>query len=383
MKTLLLAAPLALAVAACSGGASAGPSDADAQVVHADPAIVIGTTLSLTGTLGTLGGALEAGYALQIADVNAAGGVAIGGAREKLKLVVLDNGGDPSRAAAQANELVQRDHAVALLGSATPLIVAPVALTAEQLHVPFVTSMMPAEAFANGDKTGWTYSWDLFYDEQQQAAAAAKALAKAPGDKKVALFTDNEPDSVVERPLYEAAFKAAGLDVVGDYTFPVGTTDFSPFIAAATANGAELVAGQLAPADGAALAKKLASSGFHPKASFLAGTADAGYQSPALGPLARDALSAGYWSPGQASPGQLALIGPTLGKKYSASAGYAPAALGYAVAEVLTDALTAAGSVDPATLNAAIAHTDAPTTAGQVTFSQVTHTAITAYHVSG
>jgi branched-chain amino acid transport system substrate-binding protein len=168
------------------------------------------------------------------------------------------------------------------------------------------------------------------------AADAAKALAKAPGDKKVALFTDNEPDSVVERPLCEAAFKAAGLDVVGDYTFPVGTTDFSPFIAAAKANGAELVAGQLAPADGAALAKKLASSAFHPKAALLAG-----------------------------------------------SAGYAPAALGYAVAEVLTDALTAAGSVNPARLNAAIGHTDAPTTAGRVTFSQFTHTAITAYRVTG
>ena len=171
--------------------------------------------------------------------------------------------------------------------------------------------------------------------------------------------------------------------MVGDYTLPVGTTDFSPFIAAAKAYGAELVAGQLAPADGAAVAKKLASSAFHPQAAFLAGTADAGYQSPALGPLAQDTLSAGYWSPGQASPGQLALIGPTLGKKYPGSAGYAPAALGYAVAEVLTDALTAAGSVNPARLNAAIGHTDAPTTAGRVTFSQFTHTAITAYHVSG
>ena len=42
--------------------------------------------------------------------------------------------------------------------------------------------------------------------------------------------------------------------MVGDYTLPVGTTDFSPFIAAAKACGAELVAGQLAPADGAAVA---------------------------------------------------------------------------------------------------------------------------------
>jgi len=378
----VLAVPLAVAVAACSGGGSAGESNADAKLVNSD-AIVIGTTLSLTGSLGLLGRPLEAGYQQEVADVNAAGGIAIGGAKEKLKLVVLDNGSDPSTASSQAAELVQHDHAVALLGSATPQIVLPTAVAAEQLRVPFVTSQMPVEAFASGDKTGWTYSWDLFYDEQQQATAAAKALATSVGNKKVALFTDNEPDSVVERPLYEAALKADGLDVVGDYTFGVGTTDFSSFIADAKAHGAQLVAGQLTPADGAALLKQLTSLGFRPKAAFLAGTSDAGYQPPAVGRLAQDTLSAAYWSPGQASPGQLAVISPTLGKKYSGSPDYAPAALAYAVAEVVTDAVAAAGSTNPAKLNAAIAHTDARTTAGQVTFNQVTHTAITAYHVTG
>jgi branched-chain amino acid transport system substrate-binding protein len=384
LTALALAVPLAVAVAACSGGGgSGGRSNADAQIVPAGPAIVIGATLSLTGSLGALGQPLEAGYRQEIANVDAAGGIAIGGAREKLTLVILDNDSDPSRAAAQTAELVRTDHAVALLGSATPLIVTPVALTAEQLRVPFLTSLMPAEAFASGDKTGWTYSWDLFYDEQQQAADAARALATAGGDKKVALFTDDEPDSVVERPLYEAAFTAAGLDVVGDYTFPVGTTDFSPFIAGARANGAQLVAGQLAPADGVALQKTLASSGFRPKAAFLAGTSDAGYQSPSPGRLAAATLSAGYWSPGQASPGQLAVISPTLGRKYAGSPDYAPAAVGYAVAEVLTDALAAAGSTGPAALTTAIARTDARTTAGLITFNRFTHTAITAYHVTG
>jgi branched-chain amino acid transport system substrate-binding protein len=382
LKALVLAVPLALAVAACSGGGGTGESNADAKLVNSDAAVVVGTTLSLTGSLGVLGRPLEAGYQQEVADVNAAGGIAIGGTMEKLKLVVLDNGSDPSTASSQAAELVQHDHAVALLGPATPQIVLPTAVVAEQFHVPLVTSQMPVEAFASGDKTGWTYSWDLFYDEQQQATAAAKALATSAGNKKVALFTDSEPDSVVERPLYEAALKADGLDVVGDYTFGVGTTGFSSFIADAKANGAQLMAGQLTPADAAALLKQLSSSGFLPKAAFLAGTSDDGYQPPSLGRLAAGPLSAGYWSPGQASPGQLAVISPTLGKKYSGSPDYAPAAVAYAVAEVLTDAIAAAGSTNPAKLNTAIAHTDARTTAGLIKFSQFTHTAITAYHVT-
>ena len=382
LKTLVLAVPLALAVAACSGGGSAGPSNADAKIVNSGPAIVVGATLSLTGSLGVLGQPLEAGYQQEIADVNASGGIAVGGTKERLKLVVLDNGSDPSTASSQAAELVGHDHAVALLGSATPQIVMPAAVVAEQLRVPFVTSQMPVEAFASGDKTGWTYSWDLFYDEQQQAADAAKALAAVAGNKKVVLFTDNEPASVVERPLYEAAFKADGLDVVGDYTFPVGTTAFSSFIADAKAKGAQLLAGQLAPAGGVALWKQLKSSGFRPKAALLANAAGGGDWWQSLGSLAEDTLSEGYWNPSQASPGQLAAIAPTLGKKYSGNPDYAAAAVAYAVAQVLTDALAKAGSTNPGKLNTAISRTDARTTAGLIKFSQTTHTATTPSYIT-
>jgi branched-chain amino acid transport system substrate-binding protein len=382
LDTLVLAVPLALAVAACGGASGAVPSAASGKIASgkiasADGKIVIGATLSLTGSLDTLGPPIEAGYEQEIADVNAAGGIALGGRKEKLTLVVLDNRSDPATASSQARELVLQDHAVALLGFATPQIVTPTAVAAEQLRVPFLTSLMPVEAFASGDKTGWNYSWDLCYDEQQQAAAAAKALASVRSDKKVVLFTDSEPDSVVERPLYEAAFKADGLDVVGDYTFPVGTTDFSSFIAAAKATGAQLLAGQLAPAGGVALWKQLTSSGFRPKAAFLAKAADADSWWQSLGRLAQDTLSEGYWSPGQASPGQLAAISATLGQKFAGSPDYAAAAVAYAVAQVLTDALARAGSTDPGRLNSAISQTHAPTTAGLITFNQSTHTATT------
>ena len=381
LKALALAVPLALAVAACGGG-GARPASPGGKTAGSGAQIVIGATLALTGSLDGLGPPLAAGYQQEVADLNAAGGIAIGGTREKLKLVVLDNGSDPAAASAQGSELVLRDHAVALLGFASPQIVLPTALVAEQLHVPFLTSLMPVEAFASGDKDGWNYSWDLFYDEQQQAADTARALASVPGGKKVALFTDDEPDGVVERPLYEAAFKADGLDLVGDYTFPAGTKDFSAYIADAKAKGARLLAGQMAPAGGAALWKQLNSSGFRPRAAFLAGAPDAGNWWQSLGGLAQDTLSGGYWGPGQASPGQLAVITRTLGKKYAGSPDYAAAAVAYAVAQVLTDALATAGDASPGKINAAIARTDAPTTAGLIKFSQSTHTAVTPYYVT-
>jgi branched-chain amino acid transport system substrate-binding protein len=381
LRTLVPAVSLALAAAGCGGGGG-GAGPANAKVVSAGGTVVIGATLSLTGPLGPLGTPLEAGYAQEIANVNAAGGVAVGGTKKKLKLVVVDNRGDPGTAGAQALQLVRQDHAVALLGSATAQVVTPVALVAEQLHVPFLTSLMPVEAFASGDKDGWKYSWDLFYDERQQAADAAKALASVPGNKKVVLFTDSDQDSVVERPLYEAAFKADGLDVVGDYTFPAGPTDLSSFVAAAKATGAQLLAGQMAPADGVALWKQLKSAGFRAKAAFLAQASDADSWWQSLGRGAQGTLSEGYWSPGQASPGQLAAIAPTLGQKYAGGPGYAAAAVGYAVAEVLTDALAKGGAATPGKLNTAIAQANAPTTAGLIRFNASTHTAVTPYYVT-
>lgn len=379
---LALAVPLALAVAACSGSSGAGPSSPGAATAGSGGTIVIGASLSLTGSLDVLGLPLEAGYKQEIADVNARGGIAVGGTKQELKLVVLDNGSDPGTASSQVRELVLQDHAVALLGFATPQIVLPTALAAEQLRVPFLTSLTPVEAFASGDKDGWKYSWDFFYDERQQAADAAKALAAVPGSKKVALFTDNEPDGVVERPLYQAALKADGLDVVGDYTFPVGGADFSSFITDAKAKGAQLLTGQLDVADGVALWKQVKSLGFRPKAAFLATAPDAGSWWQSLGSLAQDTLSGGYWSPSQAQPGQLAAITPTLGKKYAGNPYYAAAAVGYAVAQVLTDALAKAGSTSSGKLNSAISQADTQTTAGLIKFDQTTHTADTPYYVT-
>jgi branched-chain amino acid transport system substrate-binding protein len=381
LKALALAVLPALAVAACTSN-STGSSNSGGKTADSGDTIAVGATLSLTGSLSALAPPLEVGYEQEIANVNADGGIAIGGTKEKLHLVVLNNASNPTTASLQASELVHTDHAVALLGFATPQIVTTTAVVAEQLHVPFLTSQMPVEAFANGDKSGWQYSWDLFYDEQQQAAAAARALASVPGDKKVALFTDNEPDSEVERPLYEAAFTADGLDLVGDYTFPVGTTNFSSFIADAKAKGAELVAGQMASADGVTLWKQLKSLAFRPKAAFLIDASDGGSVWRSLGSLAQDTLSGGYWSPGQASPGQLAAITPTLGKKYAGTSNYATAAVAYAVAEVLTDAIAKAGSASPGKINTAISHTDVQTTAGPIKFHLTTHTATTPYYIN-
>ena len=371
VRSLATVGVAALALTACGGGSSSGGSASKGPVV-------LGTSLSMTGPLGQFGVALNAGYEQLVADVNAGGGVSVGGAKRQLKLVVLDNRSDANTASQQTRELVLKDGAAAILGACTPPIIIPGALAAEKEKVPFVSSCSPVNAFRGGNAAGWNYAWDLFFDEQAQAKAVATGLAQANSSKKVALFTDSEPDGVAERGLYKAAAAAAGLTVVGDYTFPVGTTDFSSFIKDAKDKGAELVAGQMIPPDGIALWKQMKSLSFTPKQAFVAKASDGASWPGALGPLAEGTLTEGFWSPSTGKANSAALMG-TLGTKFANSfSDLNIAVLGYTAANVATDAISTAGSTDPAKVNTAIGKTSKDYPLGTITFDSK-HTAVTPY----
>jgi len=370
-RVVALAALAPLALTAACGGVKADSSSDTGP-------ITVGTSLSMTGPLGQFGVDLKAGYQQQVDEVNKAGGLDIGGKKRKVELKVLDNRSDPNTATQQVRELVLKDSATAILGGCTPPIVVPAALAAEKQKVPFVSSCNPVLAFAAGNKSP-KYAWDLFFNEKDQATTAAKGLALASGPKKVAIFTDTEPDGVAERGVYKAAFKAEGIEVVGDYSFPVGTSDFSSFINDAKTKGATLVAGQMIPPDGIALWKQMKSLSFTPTLAFVAKASDAANWPQALGPVAEGTLSEGFWSPTNGSAGS-ADLQKTLGKKYADSfADLNIAVLGYTVSKVVTDAIAAADSTEPAKVNDAIAKTDADYPLGKIAFDATTHTATTPY----
>lgn len=365
-------APLTL-TAACGGTTSDTAADGGGNAP-----IVVGASLSLTGPLGQFGLDLQAGYKQRVSEINAAGGLLVDGTRRKVSLTVLDNRSDPSTATQQIRKLALKDSATALLGACTPPIVVPQALAAEQLKIPYVSSCSPVRAFQNGNSADWSYAWDLFFDEKDQAATVMKGLAMAPGNKKVALFTDTEPDGVAERPWYKQAAAANGLKVVGDYTFPVGASDFSSFINDAKAKGVQLIAAQMVPPDGIALWKQMKSLGFKPTQAFVAKAAASKSWPKALGPIAEGTLSESFWSPTNGRPGSVRLA-QTLGKQYP---GNMPdlniSVLGYTVASVVTDAIKAAGTTNSDKVNAAIGRTDADYALGHIAFGPK-HTATTPY----
>lgn len=368
---------LAVLVSACAS--SAAKSSQSSQGGQGAP-ITLGASLSLTGALGSFGVDQQAGYQQEISDVNAAGGVKVGGTSHQVKLVVLNNQSDPTTASQQVRDLVLKDGAQALLGAGTPPITVPQALIAETLHVPYLTTNTPVGAFAAGNKSGWKYSWDMFFSENEQAADIIKAVDRFPTNHKIALFTDNEPDGVVERPLYKAAAAAAGDQVVGDFSFPVGTTDYTSFITKAKAAGAQIVVGQMDPPDAVTLFKQIKSLGFAPKIGIVAKAADFISWVDALGSISQGTLLEAVWLPSWNYPGT-SHIEATLGKKFDNLGDLGTATAAYSVAQVMLNAFTRAGSTDGAKVNAALAATSLTTPYGPVRFA-ANHTSVMGFAVA-
>lgn len=371
----LLASGLVVAVALTTSACGAGGGSSSSGPV------VFGATLSLTGSLGSIGGVEKLGYQQYVADVNAKGGIDVGGKKRKVELRVLDNRSDPTTASQQASQLVLKDDAVALLGACTPPITVPVGLVAEKERVPYVTSCTPTTAFAQGNKSGWQYSWDFFFGEDAQAALAFKGADQVKTNKKVAIFTDTEPDGVVERVKFKAAAKKAGYSVVGDYTFPVGTSDFASFINEAKTKGAQVVVAQMVPPDGVAMVKQMKSLVFKPRFIVVEKAGDTPTWTQSLGKLAEGTVHQWFWSPTAGYPGAADLQKELEAKKLTEVSDQGIAIACYTVAAVVGDAIDQAGTTDAGKVNAAIKATDKTYPFGPIKFGS-DHTQSTSVYLA-
>lgn len=337
-----------------------------AQALAADE-IVIGASLPLSGPLAGFGNYQKWGYETAVNDLNKAGGVKIDGKARQVKLVIRDDKTDPNVTASNTETLISRDKAVAMLGSCTPALVNAGALVAERRKVPIVAGCDPLQAFKSVRK--WKYAWVLFFEETDLATAPFRMLADyaLPTNKKVAILADNGPDGqVVGGQIWPATAKAGGYEVVHSSSFPVDAQQFTSMIGQAKGAGAEVVLVDAIPPQAIAIRKQMASAGFHAKLLVMEKGAEPEQFAQALGKLADGVLVGGYWDPSFPYPGA-----SELGKRFEAETKQTQSqhiADSHAAAQVLLDAIAAAGSADREKINAAIAKTDKSYVVGPVKF---------------
>ena len=352
----------ALVVASLSAGAASAADE-----------IVIGASLPLSGPLAGFGSFQQWGYKRAVDEVNKAGGITVDGQKRPVKLIIRDDKTDPNQTAANTETLISRDHVVAMLGSCTPVLVNAGALVADRAKKPLVTGCDPLEAFKSVRK--WNYVWDIFFDEPDLANAELKAVEEsgAKTNKKLAIWHDNGPDGqVVGGKLWPEVAKSFGYDVVQNAEFPVDNQQFTSIIGEAKSKGADVVLVDAITPQAVAIRKQMAAAGYTPKVLNIEKGAEPVQFAEALGKLSDGVLVGGYWDPSFPYPDASDLAKAFESEtKLSSSQHIADS---YGAAQVLLDAIAAAGSTDPEKINAALAKTDKTYVVGPVKFDE-NHTA--------
>ena len=328
--------------------------------------IKIGASLSETGQLGQFGPLIKSGYDLAINQVNAAGGIKVGGQLHKVVLETLDNQSNPNTAAEQIKTLVDGG-AVGLLGAASPDVNVPAASAAESLHTPFVTSFTPVTPWKMATKSTWHWAYDLFLDVGPSVQAELGTAAMTSTNKKIALFTDNEADGVSWGEVVQALAPKEGYKVVMHASFAPGTTSYQSYITKAQSAGAQIVIAVMAPPDGITLWKQMKGLDFKPKVAFCEKCGDTGAFAKALGSISNGTSTVGLWTSSEGFPGTAA-IKQALGSKYPDDPDLAVAVAADTTAQVLLDAIKSAGSTSGSAIRAALAKTDKAYTFGHIQF---------------
>jgi branched-chain amino acid transport system substrate-binding protein len=184
-------------------------------------------------------------------------------------------------------------------------------------------------------------------------------------NKKIALFTDSEDDGIVMGKLWEEKAADFGYEIAYHAEFPVGTTDYASFIAAAKAADAQILIAQMIPPDAIALWKQMKALDWKPAVAFAEKAAGVDAFSAELSPVSDGTLIAhSFFAEDDATQ--------ALRDEYSADWGAGADMSGflnsYSAAKILLDAIARAGSLDPDEINTAIGETDGTYPVGDVSF---------------
>jgi branched-chain amino acid transport system substrate-binding protein len=328
--------------------------------------IKIGAVVPLTGRYAALGAQVRAGYEIAVQQVNAAGGVTVGGKKMQIELTMLDDESDPTKTVARLESLATQG-VVAYLGGAGSDLHAAAASIGDKNKIPYLGI---AFALHSIHKQGLRYLFSPFPkspDLTRETFVFLDALIPAPErPRKVALILERTDWGKEMGSHWETMAKQNNYQVVASGEYAPGAKDFSDLVLKAKAVGAEAVFSLPSPPDGMTLVKQMKELDFSPKAAVFIRASDPPVWSQNLGKDGDYVLLSPGWHFAARYP-KVAELNEAHQKLFKRPADplVGPS---YACIQIIADAISRAGALDRDKLRDAIAATKMTTVIGPVRF---------------
>jgi branched-chain amino acid transport system substrate-binding protein len=285
---------LRLAAAMLAGGCLIG------HAAEAQDKVTIGYATSKTGPFA--GGASITtlpNYQLWVKEVNAAGGLMLGGKRVPIEVVEYDDRSNSEEAVKAVERLATQDKVDFILspwGTGQNLAVAPIMNRLGYPHLAATTNTNRAPELAKR----WQNATFWLGLPSDISVSFVDTLAKLRGEgkvgPKVAMVSVSDQFGIELSTAARDALKKAGFELVYDKSYPAGTQDVQPLLKDAMAASPDVFAAFSYPPDTLGMTDTAKVLGFNPKVFFVGvGTAFPVFKQR-FGQNAEGVLGIGGWN---------------------------------------------------------------------------------------
>jgi len=348
--------------------AAAGLSLATGAV--AQDVIRIGAPLPITGPLAPEAAKQKRGYDLWAELVNKAGGIDVGGKRQKVEIVYMDYQSNTPRAVQGAEKLITQDNVKFLFAPFGSGATKAASSVAERYRIPMIAVTASSEQVYN---QGYEYLFGTFTPNQTLTEPISDIVKKRmPGAKRVAILARNDLFPLAIAQEMEKSAKKRGLDVVYFEKYAIGTLDHASALSQIKAQSPDWIFATGYTNDLVLMRKQMADLKVEaPVVTMIAAPA---YQEfiDATGQLAENISSASWWHPAVRYKGK-DIFGTTenfvklFQDKYKSTPDYVEASAAVSGA-LFQMAIERAGSTDAAKVRGQLAKFDDVTFWGPVKF---------------
>jgi len=334
-----------LLAVACGGGCNKGKGDISSEGASE---VVVGAYLSLSGSDSTFGTDTRDGVDLALEETNAAGGIK----NKKVKVLYEDDKSNPNEASNKVRQLIDRDHAVAILGEVASSRSLAGGLICNTKKVPMVTpSSTAVEVTKDRD-----YVFRVCFTDDQQGDVAARFVKETLKKTNVGLFyvaQDTYSSGLAKS--FKDSFTKLGGTIVAEKGYQKGDTNFTTYLGDLKAKNPDVIFAPVYYNDMVQIARQAKQAGI-PGNMFVGGD---GWDSANLIDGAGDELEGAYFTNHYAPdvPWENSQKFVTAFRAKFKREPTSLAAQGYDAAKLLFDAIGRATEIKPEAIKVALAAT--------------------------